>query len=96
MQTNSIRHLMDITLEILLFFGFAASIATNIFCLLSIQNLNKILSSYDKKLDKAMTESNKPAPEQPSSSIPPTKPNNWDSMKQAFKGPVRVQINERN
>lgn len=26
----------------------------------------------------------------------PIKPNNWDSVKEAFKGPVRVEINERN
>ena len=26
----------------------------------------------------------------------PIKPNNWDSIKEAFKGPVRVEINERN
>lgn len=26
----------------------------------------------------------------------PIKPNNWDSMKEAFKGPTRVEINERN
>ena len=25
----------------------------------------------------------------------PIKPNNWDSVKQAFKGPVRIDINER-
>jgi hypothetical protein len=25
----------------------------------------------------------------------PIKPNNWDSIKEAFKGPVRVEINER-
>jgi hypothetical protein len=23
------------------------------------------------------------------------KPNNWDSMREAFKGPVRIEINER-
>lgn len=26
----------------------------------------------------------------------PIKPNNWDSVREAFKGPVRVEINERN
>jgi hypothetical protein len=26
----------------------------------------------------------------------PIKPNNWDSIKEAFKGPVRVEVNERN
>lgn len=26
----------------------------------------------------------------------PIKPNNWDSVKEAFKGPVRIEINERN
>jgi hypothetical protein len=26
----------------------------------------------------------------------PIKPNNWDSIKEAFKGPARVEINERN
>ena len=26
----------------------------------------------------------------------PIKPNNWDSFREAFKGPVRVEINERN
>jgi len=26
----------------------------------------------------------------------PIKPNNWDSMKEAFKGPTKVEINERN
>ncbi len=26
----------------------------------------------------------------------PIKPNNWDSIKEAFKGPVRGEINERN
>jgi len=26
----------------------------------------------------------------------PIKPNNWDSVKEAFKGPVRNDINERN
>ena len=26
----------------------------------------------------------------------PIKPNNWDSVKEAFKGPVRATINERN
>jgi hypothetical protein len=26
----------------------------------------------------------------------PIKPNNWDSVKEAFKGPVRIDINERN
>jgi hypothetical protein len=26
----------------------------------------------------------------------PIKPNNWDSMKEAFKGPTRVEVNERN
>ena len=26
----------------------------------------------------------------------PIKPNNWDSVKEAFKGPARVEINERN
>ena len=26
----------------------------------------------------------------------PIKPNNWDSVKEAFKGPYRVEINERN
>ena len=25
----------------------------------------------------------------------PIKPNNWDSVKEAFKGPVRIEINER-
>lgn len=25
----------------------------------------------------------------------PIKPNNWDSMRQAFKGPTRVEIDER-
>ena len=26
----------------------------------------------------------------------PIRPNNWDSMKEAFKGPTRIEINERN
>lgn len=26
----------------------------------------------------------------------PIKPNNWDSFREAFKGPTRVEINERN
>lgn len=26
----------------------------------------------------------------------PIRPNNWDSIKEAFKGPARVEINERN
>jgi hypothetical protein len=26
----------------------------------------------------------------------PIRPNNWDSVKEAFKGPVRIEINERN
>lgn len=26
----------------------------------------------------------------------PIKPNNWDSVREAFKGPVRVEIDERN
>lgn len=26
----------------------------------------------------------------------PIKPNNWDSVREAFKGPSRVEINERN
>lgn len=26
----------------------------------------------------------------------PIKPNNWDSFREAFKGPARVEINERN
>lgn len=26
----------------------------------------------------------------------PTRPNNWDSMKKAFVGPSRVEVNERN
>lgn len=30
------------------------------------------------------------------SSARPIKPNNWDSLKEAFKGPCRVTINERN
>lgn len=25
----------------------------------------------------------------------PIKPNNWDSIREAFKGPVRVEVNER-
>ena len=25
----------------------------------------------------------------------PIKPNNWDSVREAFKGPVRIEINER-
>jgi hypothetical protein len=25
----------------------------------------------------------------------PMKPNNWDSVRQAFKGPARIEINER-
>lgn len=29
-------------------------------------------------------------------STKPIRPNNWDSMKEAFKGPTRVEINERN
>lgn len=30
------------------------------------------------------------------SSAKPIRPNNWDSLKEAFKGPCRVTINERN
>jgi hypothetical protein len=26
----------------------------------------------------------------------PIKPNNWDSFREAFKGPVRIDLNERN
>ncbi len=26
----------------------------------------------------------------------PIKPNNWDSVKEAFKGPTRIEVNERN
>lgn len=26
----------------------------------------------------------------------PIKPNNWDSIREAFKGPTRVEVNERN
>lgn len=26
----------------------------------------------------------------------PIKPNNWDSIKEAFKGPARIEVNERN
>ena len=26
----------------------------------------------------------------------PIKPNNWDSVREAFKGPMRIEINERN
>jgi hypothetical protein len=26
----------------------------------------------------------------------PIRPNNWDSVREAFKGPTRVEINERN
>lgn len=26
----------------------------------------------------------------------PIKPNNWNSVKEAFKGPVRIEVNERN
>ncbi len=29
-------------------------------------------------------------------STKPIRPNNWDSMKEAFKGPTRIEINERN
>ena len=31
-----------------------------------------------------------------SHSTKPIRPNNWDSMKEAFKGPTRIEINERN
>ena len=31
-----------------------------------------------------------------SHSTKPIKPNNWDSMKEAFKVPTRIEINERN
>jgi len=26
----------------------------------------------------------------------PIKPNNWDSVREAFKGPARIEVNERN
>ena len=26
----------------------------------------------------------------------PIKPNNWDSFREAFKGPARIEVNERN
>lgn len=28
--------------------------------------------------------------------IPPTKPNNWDSIRESFKNPSKIEINERN
>lgn len=31
-----------------------------------------------------------------SESTKPIKTNNWDSIRQAFKGPTRIEINERN
>lgn len=33
---------------------------------------------------------------EPASTMLPPKTNNWDSVRTAFKGPVRVEINERN
>lgn len=36
------------------------------------------------------------APKDSQDATKPIKPNNWDSMREAFKGPVRIDINERN
>lgn len=60
----------------------------------SLSKLNEVIEKIDKVAIDSI-ESFAALKESPEVTKP-TKPNNWDSMKEAFKGPTRVEINERN
>ena len=51
----------------------------------------KLLRECFEAMEDTLADMSKPTPP-----TPPIKPNNWDSVRSAFTGPVRAEVNERN
>lgn len=52
----------------------------------AVENNSKVVDDFHRSL----------LAQKESEATRPIRPNNWDSIKEAFKGPVRIEINERN
>jgi hypothetical protein len=97
MQSNTTGHSMEVFFTVLL----VASLIGNFFLSKSIREIRaaqKISDSKQEDLKIYLTNifdivRSIPLPSQLPQS--PIKPNNWDSVREAFKGPVRVDLNER-
>lgn len=58
--------------------------------------LLKDFGIFHTKVDHFLHKADFSSQEPTQSPTKPIKPNNWDSVREAFKGPVRIEINERN
>ena len=56
--------------------------------------LLKDFGIFHSKVDSFLSKSDQLLQEPTISPNRPIKPNNWDSMREAFKGPARVELNE--
>ena len=61
-----------------------------------ISNLNDNLSFHLNTISEKIDRSTLSLRKILETTEPIIKPNNWDSVREAFKGPTRVEINERN
>jgi hypothetical protein len=58
--------------------------------------LLKDFGIFHTKVDHFLSKTDFSSQEPTHAPTKPIKPNNWDSVREAFKGPVRIEINERN
>jgi hypothetical protein len=103
MQTNTTGHFMELLLILLIVLVFILVIRVN-----KTIRLQEDVKSGQIELDKnycfikrfaedikdQQVEIEKKISSFPTAPSSPIRPNNWDSMKKCFRGPVRTEINE--